>query len=80
MIRKAIADQGVRTVESGVDPSIVPIEDRQAGDEGIDVVRFDSVQDQKEPLDPPQPSGAEDGRATAIETSPVHPRSRASDV
>jgi len=60
MFRKAIADQGVRTVESGVDPSIVPVEDQAAGDEGIDVVRFDSVQDQKEPLDPPQQKGIGD--------------------
>jgi hypothetical protein len=80
MIRKALADRGVRTVESGVDPSLVPIEDRQFGDEGIDDVRSDSTQEQKQPLDPPQVSGAEDGRATEIETSPEHPRSRASDV
>ena len=80
MIRKALADRGVRTVESGVDPRIVPIEDRQFGDEGIDDVRSDGVQEQKQPLDPPQQSGAEDGRATEIETSPAHRRSRASDV
>jgi hypothetical protein len=80
MIRKAVADRGVRTVESGVDPSIVPIEDRQFGDEGIDDVRSDSMQEQKQPLDPPQPSEAEGGRATEIETSPAHRRSRASDV
>jgi hypothetical protein len=80
MIRKAIAEQGVRTAESGVDPSIVPVDDQQAGDEGVDVVRFDSLQDQEEPLDPPQQSGIGGGRARATETSPVHPRSRASDV
>ena len=80
MIRKALADRGVRTVESGVDPSLVPIEDRQFGDEGIDDDRSDSMQEQKQPLDPPQQSGVGDSRATEIETSPVHPRSRASDV
>jgi hypothetical protein len=47
MIRKALADRGVRTVESGVDPRIVPIEDQQFGDEGIDDVRSDGVQEQK---------------------------------
>jgi hypothetical protein len=62
MFRKAIADQGVRTAESGVDPSIVPVEDRSAGDEGIDVVRSDSLQDEKEPLDPPQQRGIGDER------------------
>jgi hypothetical protein len=80
MFRKAIAEQGVRTAESGVDPSIVPVEDQTAGDEGIDVVSPGSLQDQKEPLDPPQQSGIGDGPATVIGTSPVHPRSRASDV
>jgi hypothetical protein len=80
MIRKALADRGVRTVESGVDPSIIPIEDRQFGDEGIDDVRPDSMQEQKQPLDPPQQSGAGDTRATEIGTSPVHPRNRVSDV
>ncbi|HEX7793213.1 MAG TPA: hypothetical protein VF456_02625 [Vicinamibacterales bacterium] len=78
MIRKALADRGVRTVESGVDPRIVPIEDRQFGDEGIDDVRSDSMQEHKQPLDPPPQSGAEGGRPTEIETSPGHPRSRAS--
>jgi hypothetical protein len=55
MIRKALADRGVRTVESGVDPHIIPVEDRQFGDEGIDDGRFDGnrLQDEKEPLDPP---------------------------
>jgi hypothetical protein len=80
MIRKALADRGVRTVESGVDPSIILIEDRQFGDEGIDDVRPDSMQEQKQPLDPPQQTGPGDGRAIEIETSRVHPRSRASDV
>jgi hypothetical protein len=80
MIRKALADRGVRTVESGVDPSIVPIEDAQFGDEGIDDVRSDNMQEQKQPLDPPQETGAEDSPATEIETSPRHRHGRASDV
>jgi hypothetical protein len=54
MNRMALGDRGVRTVESEVDPGILPVEDKQFGDEGIDEVRSDSLQDQKEPLDPPQ--------------------------
>lgn len=62
MTRKALADRGVRTVESGVDPRIIPVEDQQFGDEGIDDVRSDAMQEQKEPLDPPRQSGAGDSR------------------
>jgi hypothetical protein len=60
MARKALADRGVRTVESGVDPRLIPVEDQQFGDEGIDDVRSDSMQEQKEPLDPPLQSGVRD--------------------
>ena len=60
MSRKASGDRGVRTVESGVDPGVLPAEDTQSGDEGIDEVRSDSLQDQKEPLDPPEQKGIED--------------------
>ena len=60
MSSKALADHGVRKVESRVDPGIVPVDDAQSGDEGIDDVRSDSnkLQDEKEPLDPP-PNAAE---------------------
>jgi hypothetical protein len=55
MDRKALADRDVRKVESGFDRGIVPVEDQQFGDEGIDDVRSESnkLQDEKEPLDPP---------------------------
>ena len=60
MSRKVSRDRGVRTVESEVDPGILPVEDTQFGDEGIDEVRSDTLQDQKEPLDPPQQKGIGD--------------------
>ena len=41
MERKGQSDRGVRKVESGVDPSTVPVEDANAGDEGIDQVSGD---------------------------------------
>jgi hypothetical protein len=58
MARRELADRGVRKVESGFDPGIVPVEDLQSGDEGIDDVDSDSnkLQDEKEPLDPPSPA------------------------
>jgi hypothetical protein len=56
MARKAPADRGVRKVESGVDPRIIPVEDERSGDEGIDDVVSENatLQDEKEPLDPPK--------------------------
>ena len=60
MSRKASGDRGVRAVESSVDPGSLPAEDTQSGDEGIDEVGSDSLQDQKEPLDPPPQRGIGD--------------------
>ena len=54
MSRKAYPERGIGKVESGIDPDVVPVEDEQSGDEGIDDVRAEEIQNQKEPLDPPQ--------------------------
>ena len=54
MSREPYPERGNGKVESGIDPDVVPVEDEQSGDEGIDDVRADDIQNQKAPLDPPQ--------------------------
>jgi len=51
MTRKAFTDRGV---ESEIRPVTPPVEDERSGDEGIDDVRSEDIQDEKEPLEPPQ--------------------------
>src|SRR5262245_58411849 len=60
MTRKAYTDRGARRVESEIKPATPPAEDESSGDEGIDDVRSEDIQDEKEPLDPPQQSEEEE--------------------
>jgi hypothetical protein len=48
------SDRGIRTPQSGADPTVVPAADQQAGDEGVDATVPNEPQDTKEPLDPPE--------------------------
>ena len=54
MTRKADDDRGAGGVESKIKPGTPPVEDESSGDEGIDDVRSEDIQDEKEPLDPPK--------------------------